>query len=216
MQQQINFYRSDFRPKKKQLGSGVLLAGCGVMIALMIAAFGYVTYELAAVKVELNTVNGQEQAAIQRLENFSADGGGSGGDQSWEKQLEDAKRSLREQQIVLTMVRDSAWGDIDGFSRHLRSLARQNIDGLWLSYIRLSALGDNTQLEGQALRAALVPAYLQSLSLEDPFSEQRFNQFQIDRPDERDGGAKQASGGTLTFVLSSEADELLAGMGDSQ
>ena len=216
MQQQINFYRSEFMPKKKQLGSGMLLAGCGVIIALMIAAFGYVTYELAAVKAELHTVNGQEQAAIQRLENFSAEGDGSSGDKSWEERLADAKRSLRDQQIVLTMVRDSAWGDIDGFSRHLRSLARQNIDGLWLSYIRLSALGDNTQLEGQALRAALVPVYLQSLSLEEPFAEQRFNQFQIDRPTEEEGGAKQASGDTLTFVLSSETDELLAGMGDSQ
>ncbi len=215
MQQQINFYRSDFTGKKKQLGSGVLLVGCGVIVALMVAAFGYVTYELAAVKVELNAANGQEQAAIQRLENFSPDGDGSSGDQSWQQRLEQAKHSLRDQQIVLTMVRDSAWGDIDGFSRHLKSLARQNTDGLWLSYIRLSALGDNTQLEGQALRAALVPAYLQSLSIEEPFAEQRFNQFQIDRPEEEDGGAKQASGGTLNFSLSSEAT-LLAGIGDSK
>ena len=215
MQQQINFYRSEFSGKKKQLGSGVLLVGCGVIVALMVAAFGYVTYELAAVKVELNAANGQEQAAIQRLENFSPDGDGSSGDQSWQQRLEQAKHSLRDQQIVLTMVRDSAWGDIDGFSRHLKSLARQNTDGLWLSYIRLSALGDNTQLEGQALRAALVPAYLQSLSIEEPFAEQRFNQFQIDRPEEEDGGAKQASGGTLNFSLSSEAT-LLAGIGDSK
>lgn len=215
MQQQINFYRSEFSGKKKQLGSGVLLAGCGVIVALMVAAFGYVTYELAAIKVELNAANGQEQAAIQRLENFSPDGDGSSGDQSWQQRLEQAKHSLRDQQIVLTMVRDSAWGDIDGFSRHLKSLARQNTDGLWLSYIRLSALGDNTQLEGQALRAALVPAYLQSLSIEEPFAEQRFNQFQIDRPEEEDGGAKQASGGTLNFSLSSEAT-LLAGIGDSK
>jgi hypothetical protein len=215
MQQQINFYRSEFSGKKKQLGSGVLLAGCGVIVALMVAAFGYVTYELAAVKVELSAANGQEQAAIQRLENFSPDGDGSSGDQSWQQRLEQAKHSLRDQQIVLTMVRDSAWGDIDGFSRHLKSLARQNTDGLWLSYIRLSALGDNTQLEGQALRAALVPAYLQSLSIEEPFAEQRFNQFQIDRPEEEDGGAKQASGGTLNFSLSSEAT-LLAGIGDSK
>ena len=93
MQQQINFYRAEFRPRKKQLGSGVLLAGCGVMIALMIAAFGYVTYELAAVKAELHAVNGQEQAAIQRLENFSAQGDGSSGDKSWEQQLEEAKRA---------------------------------------------------------------------------------------------------------------------------
>lgn len=215
MQQQINFYRSEFIARKERFGSGSLLAVCGVLIVAMVAAFGYVTYELAAIKVELNTVNNQEQAAIQRLENFQPTLDGASGDQTWEERLAEAKRLLRDQQIVLTMVRDSAWGDIDGFSRHLRSLARQNIDGIWLSYIRLSALGDNTQLEGQTLRAELVPAYLQSLSVEDPFAEQRFNQFQIGRPEAEDGGAKQPSTNTLTFSVSSEP-ELLADAGDSQ
>jgi hypothetical protein len=215
MQQQINFYRSEFIARKERFGSGSLLAVCGVLIVAMVAAFGYVTYDLAAIKVELNTVNNQEQAAIQRLENFQPTLDGASGDQTWEERLAEAKRLLRDQQIVLTMVRDSAWGDIDGFSRHLRSLARQNIDGIWLSYIRLSALGDNTQLEGQTLRAELVPAYLQSLSVEDPFAEQRFNQFQIDRPEAEDGGAKQPSTNTLTFSVSSDP-ELLADAGDSQ
>ena len=215
MQQQINFYRSEFKAKKKDFGSGAMLAVCGVIIASMIAAFGYVTYELAAIKVELNAVNNQEQAAIQRLENFQPGGGGAAGDKTWEQQLEEAKRLLRDQQLMLSMVRDSAWGDIDGFSRHLTSLARQNTDGLWLSYIRLSALGDNTQLEGQALRAELVPAYLQSLAVEEPFAAQRFNQFQIDRPEDEDGGAKQASGDIVTFSMNSE-EQLLAETGDSQ
>ncbi len=214
MQQQINFYRSEFRAKKKGFSSGAMLAVCGVIIAAMIAAFGYTTYELAAIKVELKAVNNQEQAAIQRLENFQP-GGGAAGDKSWEVQLEEAKRLLRDQQLMLSMVRDSAWGDIDGFARHLTSLARQNTDGLWLSYIRLSALGDNTQLEGQALRAELVPAYLQSLALEEPFAAQRFSQFQIDRPEDEDGGAKQASGDIVTFSMNSE-EQLLAETGDSR
>jgi len=215
MQQQINFYRSEFVAGKEHLGSGMLLVGCGVLVAAMVAAFGFVTYELAAVKVALSAANSQEQAAIQRLENFQPGVDGASGDQSWEQRLGEAKRALRDQQIVFGMVRNSAWGDIDGFSRHLTSLARQNTDGLWLSYIRLSALGDDTQLEGQAVSAELVPAYLQSLALEEPFETQRFNQFQIDRPEEEDGGAKQASGNIVTFSMNS-GEQLLAEMGDSQ
>lgn len=216
MQQQINFYRSEFRAKKKRFGSGPILAVCGLLVVAMIAAVLYATYELTAIKSQLKTVTAQEKAAIERLENFRPNDGSGNGDKSWEEQLEDAKRRLRDQQLVLTMVRDSAWGDIDGFSRHLRSLARQKTDGLWLSYIRLSALGDNTQLEGQALRAELVPLYLQGLALEEPFAAQRFNQFQIDRPEEEDEGAKQASGDLVTFSMNSDSQLLAEILGGSQ
>lgn len=215
MQQQINFYRSEFIAKKNRFGSGRMLAVSGVLVAAMIASVIYETYELTAIKSQLKAVTAQEKAATVRLENFEPNAVSGSGDKSWEEQLEEAKRSLRDQQLVLTMVRDSAWGDIDGFSRHLRSLARQKTDGLWLSYIRLSALGDDTQLEGQAHRADLVPLYLQGLALEEPFNAQRFNQFQINRPEAGNGGAKQASGDLVTFSMNS-GDQLLAEIGDSQ
>ena len=215
MQQQINFYRSEFIDKKKEFGSGPMLAVAGVLVAVMIASVLYATYELTAIKSQLKSVVAQEKAAIERLENFEPNAVSGSGDKSWEEKLEEAKGSLRDQQLVLTMVRDSAWGDIDGFSRHLRSLAHQRTDGLWLSFIRLSALGDNTRLEGQALRAELVPLYLQGLALEEPFGAQRFNRFQIDRPEVGDGGAKQASGDLVTFSMNSET-QLLAEIGDSQ
>jgi hypothetical protein len=181
----------------------------------MVAAFGFVTYQLAAVKVELNTANNEEKAAVERLENFQPTVDGASGDKSWEQRLEDAKRALRDQQLVLGMVADSSLGDIEGFSKHLTSLARQDTDGLWLSYIRLSALGDDTQLEGQALRADLVPVYLQHLALEEPFEKQRFNQFQIGRPEDEDGGAKQSSGSIVTFSMNS-GDGLLVEMADAK
>ena len=144
MQQQINFYRSEFIDKKKQFGSGPMLAVSGVLVAVMIASVLYATYELTAIKSQLKSVTAQEKAAIERLENFEPNAGSGSGDKSWEEQLDEAKRTLRDQQLVLNMVGDSAWGDIDGFSRHLRSLAHQKTDGLWLSYIRLSALGAGT------------------------------------------------------------------------
>ena len=201
MQQQINFYQAQFRTTRANFSAAMLLMACGAMVLAMLVAFGFQTYKLEGIKSELRTVSNQEQAAIQRLENFRPAGDTDSGGKSWTERLEDAKLSLREQQLVLSMVRDSTLGDTQGFSRHLTSLARQDTAGLWLSYIRLSALGDDTRLEGQALRAELVPAYLQFLAAELPFATQRFNQFQIDGPEERSGGA-------VTFSIISD-DPLL-------
>jgi hypothetical protein len=215
MEQQINFYRTEFKKKETNLSSASMLMICGVFVVLMVAAYGFAMYQFTAIELELKTVKREEKAAIVRLENFQPTVDSASGDMTWAERLEEAKRSFRDQQLVLTMVRDSAWGDTEGFSRHLTSLARQNTDGLWLSYIRLSALGDDTQLEGRALRAGLVPAYLQNLALELPFSEQRFNQFQIGRPEDEEGGAKQANENMVIFSMNS-GDQLLAEILSSQ
>lgn len=215
MYQQVNFYRSEFLTRKQRFGSKGLLVISGVLIAAMIASYFYATYEMLGIKKQLQIAKSQENAALERLENFRPDTGGPDGPDSWSKRLEEAKRALRDQELVLTMVIDSSLGDIDGFSRHMASLARQNTEGLWLSYIRLTALGDNTQLDGEALRPDLVPKYLQSLALEEPFAEQRFTQFVIDRPVEKEGGAKQVIGNTVKFSVSSES-QMVADSGDAQ
>jgi hypothetical protein len=214
MQQQINFYRTEYRTIRKEFSSGMLLAVCGAVIVAMLLAYGFASYKAFGIERELKIVTNQEQAAIVRLENLQPSMNAVSGDQSWEQRLEEARRALRDQQLVLGMVADSSLGDTQGFSHHLTSLARQDTEGLWLSYIRLSSLGDNTQLEGQALRPDLVPAYLQRLAEEPPFATQRFTQFQIERPDETDG-SKNASGDLVNFSMNSEG-LLLVNMADSQ
>lgn len=202
MYQQVNFYRTEFLTRKQRFGSGGLLVVSGVIVVAMIAAYLFGTYQLMGIKSQLSVAQGQETAALQRLENFNP-AGPSSEQESWSKRLEEAKRALQDQELVLTMVVDSSLGNINGFSEHLTSLARQDTEGLWLSRIRLSALGDNTRIEGRALRPDLVPLYLQGLALEEPFADQRFHQFTIDRPEEEDG-AKQVNEKIVTFSLSSE------------
>jgi hypothetical protein len=208
MQQQINFYQDGFRFAQQIFGAKTLLIGCGVIMLAMLATYVFALYKQSSVSSQLQVVNDQEKAAIARLENLRPTIAAAGGGKNLSEQLEDATHLLREKELVLSLVRGSTLGDARGFSRYLRSLARQDTDGLWLTHIGLSAQGDKTQLQGQALRAELVPAYLQSLAEETPFAEQRFHQFQIDGPEE-------PTGRTVTFSMISDI-ELLAEAADSQ
>ncbi len=208
MRQQINFYRADFRSEDQIFAAATLLIGCGVIMLAMLLTYVFALRQLSSIASELQIVRNQETAAIERLQNLRPAITAVSGDKTWAERLDDATRSLREKQLVLSLVQGSTLGDTQGFSRHLRSLARRDTDGLWLTHISLSALGDQTRLEGQALRAELVPAYLQSLAEEPPFATQRFHQFQIDGPEE-------PTGGIVTFSMSSEA-QLLADVADSR
>ena len=206
MRQQINFYNAEFSTGPQIFGAATLLIGCGVILLAMLLSYVFALQQQGSITSKLQIVRNQEKAAIERLQNLRPTITAVGGDQNWSERLEEATRSLREKQLVLSLVQGSTLGATQGFSGHLISLARRDTDGLWLTHITLSGLGDKTQLEGKALRAELVPAYLQSLAEEPPFAAQRFHQLQIE-------GSEDPTDGIVTFSMNSEAG-LLAGAAD--
>lgn len=203
MNQQINFYQAEFRAGQQICSAATMLMASGAIMLAMLMTYVFAMQSVGSIESELQIVVGQQTAAVERLEKLRPVFTAVSGEKTWSERLDDATRSLEDKQLVLSLVQGSTLGDTQGFSRYLRSLARQDTDGLWLTQISLSALGDRTRLEGQALRAEEVPVYLQSLAEESPFAAQRFNQFQINGSEE--------SGGVVTFSIDSEA-ELIAGV----
>lgn len=198
MHQQVNFYQAEFRVREQIFSATTILMACGAVMLTMFITYVFATQKVSSIESELRIVVGQQSVAIERLEKLRPVIAAVSGEKTWSDRLDDATRSLEEKQLVLSLVQGSTLGDTQGFSRYLRSLARQDTDGLWLAQISLSALGDKTRLEGKALRAELVPVYLQSLAEEPPFAAQRFHQFQIN-------GSEEPSGGIVTFSMNSES-----------
>lgn len=103
-----------------------------------------------------------------------------------------ARRDELEAEIELREGFAEALGQLDqargeGFAAKLDALARQRIEGLWLTRIRFHDA--ELRLEGRAVRAALVPAYLERLAGEPEFEGVRFERFeltQVKRPDDEE------------------------------
>lgn len=205
MHQQINFYQTEFRANQNIFCAAMLLKALGAIALVMLLTFWFATAKLNGIERELQIVSGQQTAAMQRLQNLRPVISAVGADKSWAEQLDDAMRSLEAKQLVLSLVQGTTLGDTQGFSRHLRSLARQDVDELWLTYIGLSQPGDKARLEGKALRAELVPIYLQNLADEPPFASRRFHQFQIE-------GAEDSTPDVVTFSMNSDAELTAEGM----
>ncbi len=182
MDQQVNLYRPEFRPETNAFQSRFMFQAAGALLLVLALIYAFARSGVEGVDEELVIVAGQEAAAIERLEKVRPIITAVTGEQSWSAQLDDATHTLAERQAVLTMIQGTTLGDTRGFSRHLRALARQDVDGLWLTRIVLSALGDRTQIDGRATRAELIPLYVQNLAAEPAFEQQRFHQFQIDNP----------------------------------
>jgi len=208
MHQQINFYQAQFRSEEQIFSATTLLKAVAAVVLAMLLTYAFAAQKVSSIESESQIVARQETAAVERLVTIRPIIANVGGEMTWSERLDDAMRSLEEKQLVLSLLQGPTLGDTKGFSRYFRSLARQNMDGLWLTHINLSALGDRTRLEGKALRGELVPVYLQNLADEPPFAEQRFNQFQIN-------GAEEPGSSIVTFSIDSEA-ELIASLVNSQ
>lgn len=201
IRQQINLYRPEFRPETNTFQSAFMFQAAGVLGLMLILIYAFARQGVTGVDEEIDIVARQEAAAIERLENVRPLIASVTGEQSWSAQLEEATRTLAERQAVLALIQGTTLGDTRGFSRHLRALSRQDVDGIWITHLVLSALGDKTRIDGRAIRAELIPLYVQNLTDEPAFAQQRFHQFQIDNPVDDDDPA-------LTFSMNSQ--ELLA------
>lgn len=198
MKQQINLYRAEFRPETNAFQSTFMFQATGVLLLALVLIYSFAQQGVTGIDDELDIVARQEAVALERLENVRPLITAVTGEQSWSAQLEEAASTLAERQAVLAMIQGTTFGDTKGFSRHLRALARQDLDGLWITHLVLSALGDRTRIDGRAIRAELIPLYVQNLASEPAFTQQRFHQFQIDNPIDDDDPA-------LTFSMNSQA-----------
>ena len=201
MNQQINLYKPQFHPQTRMFPAWFMLQATAVLMLGMMLTFVYAQHRIDSIEQELDIVSRQESIALDRLQNIGPLINAVTGETNWSEQLDESLRMLAERQAVLNLIQGSTLGDTQGFSRHLRALARQNVNGLWLTRIVLSALGDRTTLEGRAIRAELIPLYVQGLTLEAPFAEQGFHRFQIDNPIDDDETA---------LLFSMDSDVLLA------
>jgi len=182
MNQQINLYQTQYRPQMRMFPAKIMLQATGILLFAMLLMYGFAQHRVDGIEQELQIVARQESVAVERLQNIGPLINAVTGETNWAQQLDDSLRMLAERQAVLSLIQGSTLGDTKGFSRHLRALARQDVDGVWLTHIILSALGDKTRLEGRAIRAELIPLYVQDLTAEPPFAAQRFHHFQIDSP----------------------------------
>ena len=182
MKQNINLLQSVTMHKGQSLDSRRLLMVWAATALLATACQVWLaqrnsTATKQSQRVQLDLVGAQERLNAMTASQIA------GGDTKLETRLNEALRELDLRETILGLVSGNTAGDIDGFSDQLRSLARQEATGVWLTRVRVSSPGSRTTLEGRALSPEAVPVYLRQLSGEVALAGQRFDQFEIQRPE---------------------------------
>lgn len=192
--QQINLLNPDLRPRRQRLNLGA------VTLALLLATLGLAataaltSRDLARVQQQVRDAEALQQTLQTRLDQLHALAKRTP-DPRLVDELNRTQDRLTATQEVMAALDSGVAGDSAGFSVTLAGLARQALNGVWLTGV--VAAGPSLDIRGRLVNAELMPEYLRRLKGESAFAGRRFGDFTLAehpaaKPGESAGGDKDA------------------------
>jgi len=172
--QQVNLYQDELKTQKLNYSSLMLAQLSLVLIVVLSAVTGFSYFQLQQHQTSLVEKQQKQKIAMAELQKIQAELSLRIKDANLEKRLIERTKELANKQKVLNILSRDEFGNTNGFIEHVSGLARQRIDGLWLTQIRISGGGTDVALQGTTSRPDLLPKYLQRLSSEKIFTGTEF------------------------------------------
>lgn len=169
MSQQINLFDARFRLQKPHFSAATMALAVLAVAALMLAIRELYAYQNRGLEAALAQT---DQRVIQLREQalrFAKELGGQGHSSALNDELARLEEQLRMRRGLLNGIQGGASGNAHGYSPYLTALARQTMDGVWLTGVEIGAASGDLVLKGRVLEGELVPAYIERLNREPLF-----------------------------------------------
>lgn len=187
MSQQINLFNPALLKQKQVFTSRTILTALAVLLVGGVALSLYTRQTVQALASEEALLAQQLNAAKLRQAKAMTEFAPRTKSAALQQQIEGATTrldALRNVEDILT------GGGTGGYAEHFRALARQSSGELWLTGLSIRGTGNAIGLQGRALSADAVPAYISRLTREPVLQGKTFGGLQISRPQIRPEGAK--------------------------
>jgi cell division protein FtsB len=197
MTQQVNLLAPMFRKQRALFSARVSLAICALVTLALALIYVASAWRGSALAGEQARLEQQRNDITARLNELAAQFQGNSRNKSLDQQVEKLAMERDRKLQALAALSQRELGNTRGFSPHFVGLARQRLNGLWLTKIEVSAAGTQMALEGVTLSEELIPQYLQKLGGEQVFAGTAFEEARLER--------KNDGGNQLEFVLRTQA-----------
>ena len=168
MSRQINLYSPAFRSQPKTFSAGWTVAAVVVIAAGMSAYYAWDIRKLRGLSARKSQAEAQLKQLSEQLVAL-----GQAGRRTKNKALEDqvasAENLLKTRQELFGRLQSGEIGNRDGYAKFLAALARQRVEGVWLTGVEISGPGNDFALDGRAIRADLLPGFIKMLRNEEAF-----------------------------------------------
>lgn len=183
--QQVNLYRDELRTRKLKY-SAVMLVQLSIFIIVVFSAIAaFKSFQLQQQQKSFLANQGNQKIVMRELSKLQSELAKQVKDRTLIKKITQKTTELTNKQKVLGILSQDEFGNTNGFVEHISGLARQRMNGLWLTKIRIAAGGTDVALRGTTSKPTLLPKYLQRLSAEKIFVGTEFQSLLMSRQEEK-------------------------------
>lgn len=179
--QTVNLYCDELKSKKLNYSALLLVQLSLFIFVVLLVITGFSSFQLDQQQVKLNTIKNTQKLVMVDFKKLQAELSKRKKDITLSQKIKDKTTELTNKQRVLRILSQDEFGNTKGFVEHVIGLARQRIDGLWLTKIRIENGGANIELSGVTSSPSLLPRYLQRLSAEKIFVGTEFKSLKMVR-----------------------------------
>jgi hypothetical protein len=183
MTQQINLFEARFRPRTPHFSARTM--GFAVLaVALLTLAFrGLYAWQTRSLETNLAQTDKRAAELREQAVRFAREFGDTGRGGALADEIARVEEQLRARRGLLEAIHGGAAGGTAGFSPYLSALARQAMQGVWLTGIQIGGSGELV-LKGRVLQSELVPAYIERLKREPLFNGREVRELRLAARDE--------------------------------
>ena len=154
-------------------------------LAVLSAWYGYELYQLQQLEAEQATTTNNLNQMRTRVAELEAKQREQTPSKFLDSEIRRVSRELDQRIQIVNELSKGSFGNTNGFSKQFEALARQHVDGSWLTSINMGGGGVFVSLKGMTHAPELVPIYLQRLLTEDVFAKVAFNVMALERSAEQ-------------------------------
>jgi len=191
MNQQINLYQPMFRRQEKIFSAATMIQTVLAFTGLLAAIYFYGHYQINPLEEQLSQTKTEVRRLRAQVNEYEQAGAGRDKSQLLEDEISRLQKELEEKRRLRDVLDRRQIGSGPAFSALMEALARQHIEGTWLTAFEISAGGRALSMDGKTLSSSLVPRYLRRLGEESVMREIAFNSVELQRSVDGDAGGRE-------------------------
>lgn len=188
IRQQVNLLAPMFRKQRALFSAQFTLLIAGVLVVALGLIYAATAWRGASLAGEQARLEAHRDTTTRRLNELATQMRGRGHDKSLDAEIAALTLERDRKKQALAALSRQELGNTSGFSAHFTGLARQRLNGLWLTHIEVGASGTRMVLDGVTLSEDLIPQYLRKLGAEGVFAGTEFGHARLQRTAE--GGSQ--------------------------
>jgi hypothetical protein len=182
MSQQINLFNPALLKQKEVFTARTMAGALALLLVGGVLLAGYTRYALAQLEAEARSTSTRLEKAKSRQNTAQSEFAPRQKSQALEAQITQTQLKLRSLHEIEVILQKGGLGNTGGFADYFKALARQSRGELWLTGVTIEDGGTQLGLQGRALEANYVPAYITRLTREPVMQGKSFGSLQIREP----------------------------------